>query len=116
MRRLHFAAVLLTFISLSILAQGTSGYHVAKKVVIGEEGGWDYLLADGSSHRIFVSHGDHVVVLNSDSLTVVGEIPKTEGVHGIALANDFGHGFISNGRTSTVTIFDLNTLKIVKEV
>jgi YVTN family beta-propeller protein len=97
-------------------AQSKSGYHVSKKILIGGEGGWDYLKYDVPSHRLFVSHSDRVVVVNTDSGKVVGEILKTEGIHGVALANEFGRGFTTNGRASTVSIFDLKTLEVLNQV
>jgi DNA-binding beta-propeller fold protein YncE len=103
-------------LSVSAFGQSGPGYHVAKKSLIGGEGFWDYMYVDSEAQRLYVSHGDHVVVLNADNLDQVGEIPHTEGVHGIAVARDFGHGFTSNGRTSTVTMFDLGTLKVLRTV
>jgi YVTN family beta-propeller protein len=97
-------------------AQSPSGYHLVKKCVIGGEGGWDYLIVDDNARRLYVTHSSKVVVLNADSITVIGEISKTEGVHGVAIASELGRGFTSNGRTSTVSIFDLNTLKVLEEV
>ncbi len=97
-------------------AQTPQGYHLTKKILIGREGGWDYLSVDAAARRLYVSRGDHVVVVNIDSNTVAGEISKTDGVHGIAVASEFGHGFTSNGRTSTVTMFDLKTLGVIKEI
>jgi YVTN family beta-propeller protein len=97
-------------------AQSTTGYHVVKKITVGGEGGWDYITFDAQSHRLFASHGTKVVVISTDSDKVVGEIPKTEGVHGIAVANEFGRCFISNGRSSTVSIVDLKTLKLIDTV
>ena len=98
------------------LAQNGPGYHVVKKTVVGGEGGWDYSYVDASARRVYVSHATKVVVLDADEVKVIGEIPNTEGVHGIAVAPEFNHGFTSNGRTSTVSIFDLKTLKTIKEV
>jgi len=95
---------------------GESGYHLIKKVSLGGEGFWDYLALDGPSRRLFISRGTHVMVLNVDSYEVVGDIPDTEGVHGIAIAPEFGRGFTSNGRANTVTIFDLKTLKPIGSV
>src|SRR5262245_66185590 len=65
------------------LAPGPSGYHVAKTIPIGGEGGWDYATTDSMGRRIYVSHGTHVVVLDADTLEKVGDIPDTQGVHGI---------------------------------
>ena len=90
---------------------GASGYHVIKSVPIGGEGFWDYLSVDSAGRRLYISHGTHVQVMDIDSYTLVGEIPDTQGVHGIALAPELGRGFTSNGRSNTVTIFDLKTLK-----
>ena len=92
-------------------AKGPSGYHVTKKVVLGGDTGWDYLTVDAKARRVYISHGTHVVVVDADSGAVVGDIPNTNGVHGIAIASELDKGFTSNGRDNTVTIFDLKTLK-----
>lgn len=92
---------------------GPSGYHLVKKIPAGGEGGWDYLTFDSATRRLFISRATKVVVFDVDSGKVAGEIPNTEGVHGIALAQDLGRGFTSNGRAGTVTIFDLKTLAVI---
>ncbi len=100
-----------------ILAQTPgSSYHVVKKIAVGGDGGWDYLTVDTAAHRLYVSHSTHVVVIDTDRDSVVGDIPNTPGVHGIALAPDLHRGFTSNGRDSTVTIFDPTTLAVVSRV
>jgi DNA-binding beta-propeller fold protein YncE len=96
--------------------QGKSGYHVIKKTVLGGEGYWDYLTFDSETGRLYVSHATHVEVFDTALDKVVGDIPNTEGVHGIALVQELGRGFISNGASSTVTIFDLKTLKEIARV
>ncbi len=88
-------------------------YHLLKRVDVGGTGAWDYLTYDPSGHRVFVSRGMHVMVLDGESGATVGDIPGTPGVHGIALAPELGKGFTSNGHTDTVTIFDLKTLKAI---
>jgi len=90
---------------------GSSGYHVANTFKVGGEGGWDYLTADASARRLYVSRGTHVIVLDLDSGKSVGDIPDTPGVHGITLAPELGRGFVSNGRDNSVTIFDILSLK-----
>jgi len=90
---------------------GASGYHVVKTVPVGGEGFWDYLAVDSAARRLYISHGTHVQVMDTGSYALVGDIPDTQGVHGIALAPELGRGFTSNGRANTVTIFDLKTLK-----
>src|SRR5260370_10888759 len=92
------------------VAFAQSGYHQLKKITIGGEGGWDYLIADGPSGRIYVSHGSEVDVVDSKKGEVAGKITELHGVHGIALAPELNRGFISNGQSNTVTIFDLKTL------
>ena len=104
-------------VSLAALAWAAAGpgYHVAKTYKLGGEGFWDYLNADASARRLYISRGTHVMVLDVDSGKTVGDIPDTQGVHGIALAPDLGRGFTSNGREGTVTIFDMQTLKPIGE-
>jgi len=97
-------------------APGASGYHVIKTLPIGGEGGWDYVYVDSDARRVYISRGTHVIVLDADTDAVVGDIPDTQGVHGIAVAPDLGRGFTSNGRSNDVTIFDLKTLKPIGSV
>jgi len=92
------------------------GYHVIKTYKLGGEGGWDYLNLDSSSRRLYISRATHVIVIDADSGKPVGDIPDTPGVHGIALAPELGRGFVSNGREGTVTIFDIQTLKLITKV
>jgi YVTN family beta-propeller protein len=87
-----------------------------KTVPIPGDGFWDYVGMDSNARRIYISHGTRVQVLDADSFALVGEIPETQGVHGIAIASDLGRGFTSNGRANTVTIFDLKTLQTIGTV
>lgn len=91
-------------------------YTLKQKFAIGGEGGWDYLAFDASSHRLFISRATHVQVVDPDSGTVLADIPDTPGVHGIALADDLGRGFISNGGDNSITVFDLKTLGSVTKI
>lgn len=93
-----------------------SGYHLQKKITVGGEGGWDYLTVDSQARRLYISRSTHVMVLDADSGAVVGDIPGTAGVHGIAIVPEFGKGFTSNGRSASVTVFDLKTLKALNQV
>ena len=94
-------------------APAASGYHVIKTVAVGGEGGWDYVYVDSDARRVYVSRGTHTMVIDADTYAVVGDIPDTQGVHGVAIASDLGRGFTSNGRSNDVTIFDLKTLKAI---
>src|ERR1035437_7523878 len=93
-----------------------SGYHIIKRLKVGGEGGWDYLTVDNSARRLYISRSSHVMVIDLDSDKVVGDIPNTPGVHGIAVAPELNRGFTSNGKADTATIFDLKTLKVLGEV
>jgi len=105
----------LSLVLLSVLTAAgmlaATGYHVIKEVEIGGDGGWDYLTLDGTARRLYVSHATHVVVVDVDAAKVVGDIPNTDGVHGIAIDSADNRGFVSNGRSNDVTVFDLKTLK-----
>ncbi|HUI74817.1 MAG TPA: YncE family protein [Candidatus Acidoferrum sp.] len=95
---------------------GASGYRLIKTIPVGGDDWWDYTAVDSAARRVYVSHGTHVVVLDADSFAVVGDIPDTQGVHGIAIAPELGRGFVSDGRADAVTIFDLKTLKTLGTV
>jgi DNA-binding beta-propeller fold protein YncE len=95
---------------------GASGYHVVKTVPLPGDGFWDYVTVDSNARRIYISHSPKVLVLDADSFKLVGEIPDTQGVHGIAIASELGRGFTSNGRSANSTIFDLKTLKTIGTV
>ena len=97
-------------------APGSSGYHLIKSVPVPGDEGWDYLNVDADARRVYVSHGSHVVVLNADTYAIEGDIPDTQGVHGIALAPDLGRGFVSAGRTNTAVFFDIKSLKTLGTV
>jgi len=92
------------------------GYSVKGSVSIGGTGGWDYLTADSDNRKLYVSHGSEVVVVDLDSEKVVGHISGMGGIHGIAIANDLGMGFISDGRNNQVVAFDLKDLSIKNKI
>jgi hypothetical protein len=105
------AAALLCF-SFGVQAQTFK----VQKFSVGGDGGTDYVTAEQGTGRVFVSRGSHVMVLNGDSGSVIGDIPETPRVHGIALAAAANHGFTTNGGDSTVTMFDLKTLAAIKKI
>lgn len=107
------ALALVTWVSgANPLAAQNAGepYRVIHRTVTGGEGGWDYLTVDGPGRRVFISRGTHVMVVDLRRDSVAGDIPNTPGVHGIALAPELGKGFVSDGRDSSVTVFDTRTL------
>src|ERR1044071_7168271 len=91
-------------------ARVPASYHVIRRISLAGEGGWDYLTVDTVAHRLYVSRSSHVAVIDLDHDAVIGDIPNTNGVHGIAFVRELNRGFTSNGRDTTVTIFDLKTL------
>jgi YVTN family beta-propeller protein len=113
-RVLALLIVAAVFASVPVLAQ--KQYKVVNRVTLGGEGGWDYLYYDKDAHRLFITRGSHVMVVDTNSLKVTGDIPDLSGIHGVALAPEFGRGFISNGGDNTVTVFDLKTLKKLDSV
>lgn len=95
----------------TVLQAADPNYRIIKEIPIGGEGGWDYLIVDPATHRLYVSHATKIVVADTETGKIVGEIGDTAGVHGIALAPELGRGFTSNGRSNSSTIVDLKTLK-----
>ena len=110
--KIAFAAAVAVCAATSALA-GPSGYHLVKTIPLPGDGFWDYLGFDNANRHLFVTHSTHVMVLDADTQTVVGDIPDTARVHGVAVADDLGRGFTSNGGDNTVTAFDLKTLKTI---
>ena len=94
-------------------SSGGSGYHLVKKVKLGGPGGWDYLEVDPATHRLFISRGTHVIVVDPEQGKIIGDIPDTKGVHGIAMADEFNRGYTTNGGTSDSTMFDVTSLKVL---
>jgi DNA-binding beta-propeller fold protein YncE len=94
-------------------APQSSGYHVIQRIPIPADTGWDYITADTQGRRLYVPHGTKVVVLDLDTGAIVGEIAGQRGVHGVVVAPEFGHGFISATDPGSVTMFDLKTLAVL---
>lgn len=91
-------------------ADKAPAYHLEKEIPIAGDTGWDYLSIDAEARRLYVTHGTHIVVVDIDSNTIVGDIADTPGVHGFAIAHQLGKGFSSNGAESKVSVVDLKTL------
>jgi len=106
----------LTLLLIAGTAFAAEGYHVISTIKIGGQGFWDYLTVDNANRRVYVSNATRVVVVDPDEGKVVGEIPDTQGVHGIAIADKLNKGYISDGRTNDVTVFDLKSLKVLGKI
>jgi YVTN family beta-propeller protein len=94
----------------------TTGFHVLADFPIQSSGGWDYITVDGAAKRVYASHGMQVNILDATTGDSISYIPDTKGVHGIAICHDFNKGYTSNGRANNITVFDLNTFKVLKMV
>lgn len=115
MKKLNFSLSLLFIFSVNIcFAQ--SKYQITNKIHIEGEGGWDYITMDEAASRLYISHGNSVNVVNVTTNKLIGTIHDTKGVHGIAIATDLNKGFISNGRDTSVIIFNLKTLNFIDKV
>ena len=106
----------LAFLLLASSVFAAEGYHVIKKIPIGGTGDWDYTTFDHANRRLYASHSNEVAVVDVDAEKVVGRISDLHGVHGIAIANEFNKGFVSNDATNSVTVFDLKTLQKTGEI
>ena len=108
--------ILIGVFSTSVLIQGATDYKVLARYPLPGTGGWDYVTLDSSARRIYISHATQVDVLDADTVKLVGTIPDTPGVHGIAIVSAFKHGFTSNGRENKVSMFDPSTLQLIKKI
>jgi YVTN family beta-propeller protein len=107
---------------LLLLAIGTSilsiaqQHKVTNRIPFPGEQGWDYLFADDATRHLYVSHGDEVEIIDLDSLKPIGKLTGLNRVHGIAIADDMHHGFISNGGTNEVVVFDTKSNAEIQRV
>ena len=115
MKTLARFSVFLAMTALCVAAEAP-GFKVTKKYPVPGDGGFDYITFDGTSNRLYVSHGTEVNVIDADSGRVLGKIDDTPGVHGIAVVPKLHRGFATNGGNATVSVFDTDTLKTIKKI
>jgi len=108
--------LILLCVNFSFAQQKLTRYQIANKIHVDGEGGWDYITVDQSSSRVYLSHGMITQVLDAPTKAVIATITDTKGVHGIAVAPDLNKGFISNGRDTSVTVFNLKTSQFITKV
>jgi len=103
-----------------LAAPPVSGYHQIKKVPLGKAAGgaeyFDYITIDANAHRVYVSHGSEIKILDADNFSVVGTISGLKRSHGVALVPEFGKGFITDGEAASVVVFDMKTSKKTGEI
>lgn len=97
-------------VAVACAAAAAPGYHLLKSVTLGGDTFWDAITFDAANHHIFVTHGSHVVVLDSRTYATVGDIPDVTGAHQVAIAP--AKGFATSGTTNSVVVFDPRTLKV----
>ena len=116
LRPLTVALGLLAAPTLSLAAQtsGPATYHVVRDLKLGGDGRWDYVTVDTAHHRLFIARQTRVMVVDPESGKLLGEVPGLNGAHGVAFAYAAGHGFATSGHDSTVTMFDLKTLRVLR--
>jgi len=106
----------LTLAAATITQAAPPVYKIVANIKIGGVNRTDYTFCDTPNHRLYVSHGTQTEVIDTTTDKLIGTIPDTQGVHGIAIADDLGKGFTSNGTTNNVTVFDINTLKVTGKI
>ncbi len=108
--------MMVTLACVAGLALAATDLKILDRIPLPGTGGWDYVTFDTAARRIYISHATQVEVLDADSGKMVGTIADTPGVHGIAIATPFNHGFTSNGRENKVSMFDPKTLALIKKI
>jgi YVTN family beta-propeller protein len=109
-------AILPLALSAAIPAHAQNPFTVQDKWIIGGEGGWDYLLADPGAHRLYVTHGPRVEVLDTTTGKSIGAITGLKGTHGVALDEDGKFGYISDSGLNAVVVFDRKTFATVATI
>ncbi len=116
MKRLFAAVICLATAILAVPAVGHAQTFKTEKFDIKGDGGTDYVAVEAATGRVFVSRGTHMMVVEGATGKVLGDIPNTPGVHGAGIATKAGHGFTTNGGDETVTMFDLKTLAVLRQI
>lgn len=118
--RLAAAAFVILLGTISLVFAAAPGYHLLKKYPFGAAPGatreyFDYVTVDSAARRVYVSHGTEIIVMDADTFKTIGTITGLKQDHGVAVAPEFGRGFITDGGAGKVILFDLQTLKVTGE-
>ena len=97
-------------------AWAVPGYHALTTVTLGGDTFWDAITLDSTNKHLFITHGDHVVVLNSDTYAKAGDIPGALGAHQVAVAADLGKGYATAGKLNAVIVFDAASLNVIGQI
>ncbi len=110
------AALLCSLLAAPALIAAQQPYHILDRWKLGDEGFWDYLLADPPAHRLYITRGNHVDVLDTQTGKLIGAIAGLHGTHGVALDTAGKYGYISDGGGNAVLVFDRATLATVATI
>jgi DNA-binding beta-propeller fold protein YncE len=118
--RLASGALIILLAAVSLLTAAGPGYHLLKKYSFGPAEGstreyFDYITVDSAARRVYLSHGTEIKVIDADTGALIGNITGLKQDHGVAVAAEFGRGFITDGAQGKVIIFDLQSLKVIGE-
>jgi len=114
--RLSAFVLAIAVTSTPLLAQQPSSYRVTHTYALGGDGGWDYVVPDPASHRIYIARQNRVLVVDEDSGKLLGEVTEVHGAHGTAIASKTGHGFATSSEDKSVVMFDLKTFKVLGRI
>jgi YVTN family beta-propeller protein len=114
MRTVCLVIALMTTLT-AVASDSKPSFQKVNTYALGGEGGWDYVAFDPASNRLFIAHNKEILVADAASGKSLGSIPA-DGAHGTALVPELGRGFSTNGRSGTVTVFDLKTLKPIQDI
>lgn len=119
-KRMVTAGFFILLSALVVAFAANPGYHLLKKYPFGAAEGatreyFDYITVDSDGRRVYLSHGTEIKIIDADSGTLIGNITGLKQDHGVAIAKEFGRGFITDGAQGKVIIFDLKTLKATGE-
>ena len=100
----------------AVSAQAPSSYSITQRSLLGGDGGWDYVIPDPASHRLFIARGDHLMVVDENTGKLAGEVTGIHGAHGTAIAEGTGHGFATSSEDKSIVMFDSATLKGISRI
>jgi DNA-binding beta-propeller fold protein YncE len=116
MQQQAVALVFASLLALPALPAQTSTYHIAQQSLLGGEGGWDYVIPDPATHRLFIARQTHLMVVDENSGKLVGTVEDIHGAHGTAIAPGTGHGFATSSADKSIVMFDPETLKVLSRI
>lgn len=117
MQKSLFLAVLILFATSQVFAQSEmTNYKVSDKIKLKGDDGWDYLVSNDAKNQLFVTHGSEIQVVDEEKGAQIGEIPNTQGVHGVALVPEFNKGFATCSHTNSIIVFDMNSFGTIAQI